>query len=52
MKLFASGRNAEEDVYRRLSFDPERNTILDEIAQAKKSIEDAYTKFQTPVTRI
>jgi len=41
MKLFASGRNAEEDVYRRLSFDPERNTILDEIAQAKKSIEDA-----------
>lgn len=46
MRLFARGRNAEEDVYRRLSFDPENNTILDEIAQAKKRIEDAYTKFQ------
>ncbi len=46
MKLFARGKTAEEDVYTRLSFDPERNTLLDEIAQARKNIEDAYTKFQ------
>lgn len=46
MKLFARGKNAEEDVYRRLSFDPENNTILDEIARARREIEDAYTNFQ------
>ena len=46
MRLFARGKTTEEDVYRRLSFDPDHNTILDEIAQAKRNIENAYTKFQ------
>ena len=46
MKLFTRGKTAEEDVYRRLSFDPENNTILDEIAQARREIEIAYTNFQ------
>ena len=46
MKLFARGNTAEEDIYRRLSFDPENNTLIDEIAQARRAIEDAYTNFQ------
>jgi len=46
MKLFSRGKTAEEDVYRRLTFDPEYNTIFDEIALARKEIEDAYTNFQ------
>lgn len=46
MKLFARGKNAEEDIYRRLSFDPDRNTIFDEIAQARREIEVAYTNFR------
>ncbi len=46
MKLFSRGKTAEEDIYRRLSFDPEHNTILDEIALARQEIENAYTNFQ------
>lgn len=46
MKLFSRGKTADEDIYRRLSFDPEHNTILDEIALARQEIEDAYTNFQ------
>lgn len=46
MKLFERGSAAEEDVYKRLSFDPEHNTLLEEIAQARQEIEDAYTNFQ------
>ncbi len=46
MKLFSRGKTADEDIYRRLSFDPEHNTILDEIALARQEIENAYTNFQ------
>ena len=46
MRLFPKGKNAEEDVYKRLSFDPEHNTIMEEIALARREIENAYTKFQ------
>ncbi|HCT89833.1 MAG TPA: DUF2508 domain-containing protein [Lachnospiraceae bacterium] len=46
MKLFSRGKTAEEDIYTRLSFDPESNTILDELAQARREIETAYTNFR------
>lgn len=46
MRLFQRGNAAEEDIYKRLSFDPENNTLTDEIAQARQEIEDAYANFQ------
>lgn len=46
MKLFQRGRAAEEDIYRRLSFDQENFDIAEEIAQARQEIEDAYNSFQ------
>lgn len=46
MKLFQRGKDAEEDVYKRLSFDPDSNTLVEEIAQARQEIEDAYENFQ------
>lgn len=46
MKLFQRGRAAEEDIYRRLSFDQENFDIAEEIAQARQEIEDAYNNFQ------
>lgn len=46
MKLFQRGRAAEEDIYRRLSFDQENFDIAKEIAQARQEIEDAYNNFQ------
>ena len=46
MKLFQRGRAAEEDNYRRLSFDQENFDIAEEIAQARQEIEDAYNNFQ------
>lgn len=46
MKLFQRGRTAEEDIYRRLSFDQENFDIAEEIAQARQEIEDAYNNFQ------
>lgn len=46
MKLFQRGRAAEEDIYRRLSFDQENFDIAEEIAQARQEIEYAYNNFQ------
>lgn len=46
MKLFQRGRAAEEDIYKRLSFDRENFDIAEEIAQARQEIEDAYNNFQ------
>ena len=46
MKLFQRGKGAEEDIYRRLSLDPDSNTLVEEIAQARQEIEDAYENFQ------
>ena len=46
MRLFERGSAAEEDVYRRLSFDPQCDTLIEEIAQARQEIEDAYNNFQ------
>ena len=46
MKQFQRGRAAEEDIYRRLSFDQENFDIAEEIAQARQEIEDAYNNFQ------
>ena len=46
MKLFERGKAAEEDIYRRLSYDPQSNTLLDEIDIARREIDDAYNNFQ------
>ena len=46
MKLFQRGRAAEEDIYKRLSFDRDNFDIAEEIAQARQEIEDAYNNFQ------
>lgn len=46
MRLFSKGQSTEEDIYRRLTFDPDNNTILEELAQVRRDIEDAYTNFQ------
>ena len=46
MKLFPRGRAAEEDIYKRLSFDRDNFDIAEEIAQARQEIEDAYNNFQ------
>ena len=46
MKLFQRGRSAEEDIYKRLSFDRDNFDIAEEIAQARQEIEDAYNNFQ------
>ncbi|MDE6938315.1 MAG: YaaL family protein [Lachnospiraceae bacterium] len=46
MRLFEQRNTTEEDVYKRLSYDPEANTLMDEIATARREIEDAYNNFQ------
>ena len=46
MRLFEQRNTTEEDVYKRLSFDPAANTLMDEIATARREIEDAYNNFQ------
>ena len=46
MKLFQRGRAAEDDIYKRLSFDRDNFDIAEEIAQARQEIEDAYNNFQ------
>ena len=46
MKLFQRGRAAEEDIYKRLSFDRDNFDMAEEIAQARQEIEDAYNNFQ------
>ncbi len=46
MRLFERGNATEEDVYKRLSYDPQADTLMDEIANALKEIEEAYLNFQ------
>ncbi|MGN1377485.1 MAG: YaaL family protein [Dorea sp.] len=46
MQLFNRRNTAEEDIYKRLSFDPEKDTLLDEIALARRRLDDAYNNFQ------
>ena len=46
MQLFKRRNTAEEDIYKRLSFDPENDTLLEEIAQARQDLDDAYQHFQ------
>lgn len=44
MKLFRQETNT--DVYKRYSTGRKRDPLLQEIAQAKQEMEDAYTNFQ------
>ena len=46
MQLFKRRNTAEEDIYKRLSFYQESNTLLEEIAQARQALDDAYQHFQ------
>lgn len=46
MKLFTRGRTTDDDIYRRLSFDPENTTLYEELEQTRQEIEDAYNGFQ------
>ena len=46
MQLFNRRNTAEEDIYKRLSFEPEKDTLLDEIALARRQLDDAYNNFQ------
>ena len=46
MRLFERRNATEEDIYKRLSYDPAANTLLEEIAAARRQIEDAYNNFQ------
>lgn len=46
MRLFERGNATEEDVYKRLSYDPQADTLMDEIANALQEIEEAYLNFQ------
>lgn len=46
MRLFERENTAEEDIYKRLSYDPTADTLLDEISQARQELEIAYTNFQ------
>lgn len=46
MQLFPRGKHAENDVYRRLAYDPDNNTIAEEIKKARQEIENAYNNFQ------
>lgn len=46
MHLFQKGTAAEQDIYTRLSFDPDSNNLTEEIAYARQRIEDAYSNFQ------
>ena len=46
MQLFNRRKTAEEDIYKRLSFDPEKDTLLDEIALARRQLDEAYNNFQ------
>ena len=51
MRLFERGSAAEEDVYRRLSFDPQCDTLIEEIAQARQEIEMHTTTSRMLQTR-
>ena len=46
MHLFERKNTAEEDIYKRLSFDPQADTLMEEIAQTRQELEDAYNHFQ------
>ena len=46
MRLFEQRNATEEDIYKRLSYDPAANTLMEEIAAARRQIEDAYNNFQ------
>ena len=46
MRLFERRNTTEEDVYKRLSYDPAADTLMEEIAIARREIEDAYNNFQ------
>ena len=46
MHLFECKNTAEEDIYKRLSFDPQADTLMEEIAQTRQELEDAYNHFQ------
>ena len=46
MKLFQRGKAAEEDIYKRLSFDKDNFDIVEEIIAARQDIENAYNNFQ------
>lgn len=46
MQLFNRRNTAEEDIYKRLSLDPEKDTLLNEIALARRQLDDAYNNFQ------
>ncbi len=46
MKLFNQQKTAEEDIYKRLSFDKDNFDIATEIAAARQDIENAYSNFQ------
>lgn len=46
MRLFQQGNAAEEDIYKRLKYDPGCNSLTEEITNAKQQLEDAYSNFQ------
>lgn len=46
MNLFQRGKAAEDDIYKRLSFDSDNFDLAEEIALARQDIEDAYVNFQ------
>ncbi len=46
MRLFERRNATEEDIYKRLSYDPHANTLLDEIDSARREIDEAYINFQ------
>ena len=39
MRLFERNATAEADIYKRLSFDPEQNTLSEEIIRARQDFE-------------
>lgn len=46
MRLFERTATAEADIYKRLSFDPEQNTLSEEIIRARQDFENAWQNFQ------
>ena len=46
MRLFERNATAEADIYKRLSFDPEQNTLSEEIIRARQDFENAWQNFQ------
>ena len=46
MRLFTRQNTAEEDIYKRLSYSSERNALFQEIAKAKREIDNATITFK------